>query len=255
MATVFYRYDALDRVARRFGAKAEASRRPYQGLRRPAGFNGEYAEPFTGHYLLGNGYRAYNPVLMRFNSADSLSPFGEGGLGAYAYCRGDPLNRRDPSGHFDIGELVRDVLPYVVLVGSAVSSGMMYKLTKVRFAKWRAGTASRADKVMSVGAIGFMSSAAVAGAGGVARIADPQSDVGYVLGVLGVIAGIGFQGVRYTGYKMNKPVPRPVPKGLPVRRSLVERPLVEPRLRGLPVRHSLVHRSTSNVTSIRQSQA
>ncbi|WP_230202737.1 RHS repeat-associated core domain-containing protein, partial [Pseudomonas syringae] len=44
---------------------------------------------------------AFNPVLMRFNSPDSLSPFGEGGVNAYAYayCEGDPVNRVDPSGH------------------------------------------------------------------------------------------------------------------------------------------------------------
>ncbi|EGH34551.1 hypothetical protein PSYJA_38611, partial [Pseudomonas syringae pv. japonica str. M301072] len=42
------------------------------------GFNGEQPDPLTGHYLLGNGYRAYNPVLMRFNSPDSMSPFGRG---------------------------------------------------------------------------------------------------------------------------------------------------------------------------------
>ncbi|MGV6395491.1 RHS repeat-associated core domain-containing protein [Pseudomonas caspiana] len=64
------------------------------------GFNGEQPDPATGHYLLGNGYRAYNPTLMRFNSPDSLSPFGEGGLNAYAYCVGDPVNRSDPTGHF-----------------------------------------------------------------------------------------------------------------------------------------------------------
>jgi RHS repeat-associated protein len=64
------------------------------------GFNGEQPDPVTGHYLLGNGYRAYNPTLMRFNSPDSLSPFGEGGLNAYAYCAGDPVNRSDPTGHF-----------------------------------------------------------------------------------------------------------------------------------------------------------
>jgi RHS repeat-associated protein len=63
------------------------------------GFNGEQPDPMTGHYLLGNGYRAYNPVLMRFNSPDSLSPFGEGGLNPYAYCIGDPINSRDPTGH------------------------------------------------------------------------------------------------------------------------------------------------------------
>ncbi len=63
------------------------------------GFNGELADALTGHYLLGNGYRAYNPVLMRFNSPDSLSPFGRGGLNGYAWCLGDPVNRRDPGGH------------------------------------------------------------------------------------------------------------------------------------------------------------
>ncbi|ATV19618.1 RHS repeat-associated core domain-containing protein [Pseudomonas avellanae] len=67
-----------------------------------SGFNGERADPVTGHYLLGNGYRAFNPVLMRFNSPDSLSPFGRGGLNAYAYCQGDPVNRSDPSGHAGI---------------------------------------------------------------------------------------------------------------------------------------------------------
>jgi len=38
-------------------------------------------------------------VLMRFNSPDSLSPFGKGGVNAYAYCAGDPVNRADANGH------------------------------------------------------------------------------------------------------------------------------------------------------------
>lgn len=64
------------------------------------GFNGEMADPMTGHYLLGNGYRAFNPVLMRFNRPDILSPFGKGGLNSYAYCLGDPINSHDPNGRF-----------------------------------------------------------------------------------------------------------------------------------------------------------
>lgn len=62
------------------------------------GFNGERRDTITGHYLLGNGHRAFNPTLMRFNRPDSLSPFGEGGLNCYAYCGGDPINRTDPTG-------------------------------------------------------------------------------------------------------------------------------------------------------------
>ncbi|WP_460056058.1 RHS repeat-associated core domain-containing protein [Pseudomonas sp. S2_D06] len=69
------------------------------GLTSLLGFNGERPDPVTGHYLLGNGYRAFNPVLMRFNSPDSLSPFGKGGLNSYAYCLGDPINLGDFNGH------------------------------------------------------------------------------------------------------------------------------------------------------------
>ena len=69
------------------------------GLLRMLGFNGERPDSLTGHYHLGNGYRQFNPVLMRFNSPDSWSPFGEGGLNTYTYCMGDPVNKRDPTGH------------------------------------------------------------------------------------------------------------------------------------------------------------
>jgi RHS repeat-associated protein len=69
------------------------------GLCNVLGFNGELPDPLTGHYHLGNGYRQFNPVLMRFNSPDSWSPFGEGGLNAYVYCLGDPVNRVELNGH------------------------------------------------------------------------------------------------------------------------------------------------------------
>ncbi|MNX94627.1 hypothetical protein D3C86_1268650 [compost metagenome] len=66
------------------------------------GFNGERPDPVTGHYHLGNGYRQFNPVLMRFNSPDSWSPFGEGGLNAYGYCDGEPISQSDPTGHISL---------------------------------------------------------------------------------------------------------------------------------------------------------
>lgn len=62
------------------------------------GFNGQYRMKPLEQYALGAGYRLYSPSIKRFISADSLSPFGNGGFNAYAYCAGDPVNRIDPTG-------------------------------------------------------------------------------------------------------------------------------------------------------------
>ncbi|MDI9779804.1 RHS repeat-associated core domain-containing protein [Pseudomonas putida] len=62
-------------------------------------FTGQWFEPVAGGYMLGNGYRLYSPSLMRLLSQDFHSPFGSGGLNAYAYCNGDSVNKVDPSGH------------------------------------------------------------------------------------------------------------------------------------------------------------
>ncbi|MBA1201642.1 RHS repeat-associated core domain-containing protein [Pseudomonas capeferrum] len=67
------------------------------------GFNGQSLDEITGCQLLGHGYRAFSSVLMRFKSPDDWSPFGEGGLNAYAYCLGNPINYNDPSGHYPLG--------------------------------------------------------------------------------------------------------------------------------------------------------
>lgn len=63
------------------------------------GFNGQLIDPVLRAYLLGKGYRAFTPVLMRFTTPDSHSPFGAGGINSYCYCLGDPINRTDASGH------------------------------------------------------------------------------------------------------------------------------------------------------------
>jgi RHS repeat-associated protein len=66
------------------------------------GYNGEPLFTLRECYALGNGHRVYSPRLsprlMRFISADTLSPFDRGGLNCYAYCLNDPINATDPSG-------------------------------------------------------------------------------------------------------------------------------------------------------------
>ncbi|KAL7924570.1 hypothetical protein ACQKWADRAFT_319602 [Trichoderma austrokoningii] len=92
----------------------------------PIAFNGQWRDPVTGWYHLGNGYRVYNPVLGRFHVPDPGSPFATGEINPYAYCAGDPINRIDPSGQFsffgmkfDWGDLVSAIvgLVFSVLVG------------------------------------------------------------------------------------------------------------------------------------------
>lgn len=69
---------------------------PFQ-IKTRLGFTGQLRQTLTGSYLLGSR-RALNPATMRFNSYDDRSPFAEGGINGYAYCRCDPINYTDPSG-------------------------------------------------------------------------------------------------------------------------------------------------------------
>jgi RHS repeat-associated protein len=87
------------------------------GLLSLLGFSGERPDPVTGCYLLGTGHhRPFNPVLMRFICPDSWSPFGVGGLNAYGYCAGDPVNRMDPTGHWRTPILIKKRLRTIGLM-------------------------------------------------------------------------------------------------------------------------------------------
>jgi RHS repeat-associated protein len=74
------------------------------------GFNGEVRERALGWSLLGRGYRAYNPGLMRFHSPDTASP-ELAGINPYVYCGANPVNWHDPSGHYGMRNSVE--YPYI----------------------------------------------------------------------------------------------------------------------------------------------
>lgn len=137
------------------------------------GFNGECRERHTGWYMLGNGYRAYNPVLMRFHSPDKLSPFGAGGLNPYTYCAADPINHRDPSGRIAIPV----ILSQLAGVGGGASSlgGMALSLsTSARFS-------GQGILALGTGATGVLL--------GAAAVANPASVIAPVLASAGITAG------------------------------------------------------------------
>ncbi|SDB14490.1 RHS repeat-associated core domain-containing protein [Pseudomonas sp. NFACC23-1] len=116
-----------DTDSRQMAYTAYGYRTGESGLSCLLGFNGERPDSITGHYLLGQGNRAFNPVLMRFNSPDELSPFGEGGINVYAYCGNDPVNRYDPSGNVAIVQPWRSPpiqknYPLTVVLGKKLNS-------------------------------------------------------------------------------------------------------------------------------------
>lgn len=88
-----------------------------------AGFNGQRQDPVSGNSLLGNGYRSYSPLLMRFTAPDSWSPFGMGGVNPYGYCAGDPVNRSDPSGHFSWQAALGIGMGILGIVGALFTGG------------------------------------------------------------------------------------------------------------------------------------
>ncbi|WP_122667382.1 RHS repeat-associated core domain-containing protein [Pseudomonas viridiflava] len=109
------------KVPQPFGYTPYGHRSSNVGFDSLIGLNGEQPDPVTGCYLLGNGYRAYNPRLMRFQSPDNMSPFGAGGVNPYAYCVGDPINLSDPTGHFSFKSIFR-IITAVAAIAVAVAT-------------------------------------------------------------------------------------------------------------------------------------
>jgi RHS repeat-associated protein len=92
----------------------------------PIGFMGYRLDKPSGCYILGNGYRMYNPVMRAFYSPDSESPFGRGGISRYQYCYFDPINRADPSGHVSgqaVGGVILGILGMITGIILAVPTG------------------------------------------------------------------------------------------------------------------------------------
>jgi RHS repeat-associated protein len=159
----------VNRMAYSVYGHLSADRQPSTRL----GFNGEHREQHIHWYLLGNGYRVYNPVLTRFHSPDKLSPFGAGGLNPYMYCTGDPINYRDPTGHFGVPAL----LSQLIGVGGGTSSlgGMVLALSSSgRFS-------GQGVLALGTGALGVLLGAAAS--------ANPASVIAPILAGSSVVAG------------------------------------------------------------------
>jgi len=192
------------------------------GLSSLLGFNGERRDPVTGHYLLGNGHRAFNPILMRFNSPDRLSPFGRGGFNPYAYCLGDPVNFSDPTGRFaDIGRLFTSIFGVVnarIVMGPAIP----FKLAKDALQRGAAGQLPFKYTVGAAGStvagVATMVSALTGVGSAVAAITgdtEAAKTLGFVALGLGGLTVVSRLGSRWAARD---------PKTIPALKSFVEGP-------------------------------
>lgn len=158
------------------------------------GFNGERTDLLKDTYLLGNGYRAYNPRLMRFHCPDDWSPFGKGGLNSYVYCTGDPINLADPSGHMSWQGITGIVTGVIGLALVPLTLGQ--SLTAV------------------VGLIAGLEilSGATAIASGILEEVNPRASsalgwVSFAFGVVSMGTGMAVAGIRVVrtgGFKLNR---------------------------------------------------
>ncbi len=167
-------------------------------------FNGERLDPVTGLYHLGQGYRAYNPGLMRFHAADSLSPFGEGGINPYAYCLGDPVSLVDPTGHISwqaglgIGLGILGIIVAIATLGMGI---------KASVAMWGAAAGVSASAIAST-SLGVVSSALglVSSAFGIASsaLAESDSQLAANLGWASLGVGIASLATGLAGFGLSK---------------------------------------------------
>ncbi|EIS3328443.1 RHS repeat-associated core domain-containing protein [Escherichia coli] len=169
-----------------FGAGGGYVDNPFQ-----AGFNGEPTDNFSGLYHLGNGYRPYNPTLMRFIAPDSMSPFGAGGINTYAYCAGEPINHSDPTGHISWQGWLGIGLGTAGLALTAVMAGVAIAAAGGVIA----AVSSASMTSLAVGGLGLVSDVTAIVGGATENVSPRASSVlGWVslgVGLAGLGAGLG----------------------------------------------------------------
>lgn len=157
-----------------YGGRDQSGQTPeLQGL---LAFNGEARERALGWYLLGRGYRAYNPELMRFHSPDAM-PQEIAGINPYTYCLGDPVNWRDPTGHASSPS-------------TPPATGGTRRKKASRTGAWITLGVSIAAAVLSIGMFGAGAVGAIGAAGSFAALST-ATKVWMVVGVTGSLLQVG----------------------------------------------------------------
>ena len=122
---VKYSYDAWGNCKVLNASGAEITDANHIGNLNPFRYRGYYYDTETKLYYLQSRY--YDPEIGRFITIDDISylaPDAINGLNLYAYCRNNPVNRVDATGHawwnpftWDWGAIGRGLLSVAAIVG------------------------------------------------------------------------------------------------------------------------------------------
>ena len=110
-ALVLYQYDAWGKITQCFdGTEEEIS------LINPLFYRSYYLDLEMEMYYLNSRY--YLPTFHRFLNADAFTQTGQGLLdkNMFAYCLNNPVNYRDPSGHWCIYFPAEDNTPVTIVI-------------------------------------------------------------------------------------------------------------------------------------------
>ena len=188
--TVFASIDVASKAVTYFTYTPYGYRKPDPKSVTWLGFKGEPLNRL-GLYHLGNGYRLYDPQLQRFQSPDSWSPFGAGGLSRFSYCDADPVNNHDFDGH-------QVIMQYSRYGGQAWMETREFSLVLTGMGAMLAPLTSGASLAFAIAVTGIsMGAFYFELASIITKDSDP--DTSSVLGEIGFGLGLGAAGAGLLG--------------------------------------------------------
>ena len=151
-------------------------------------FNGQWLETPGALYQLGHGYRGYLVTLARFIQPDRYSPFQAGGINAYAYCKGDPVNRTDATG--------RAFTPLAIggIVSAVATTALQFTSLGSKSLKTTPGPMLWGTRLALVGGVASIVSGVLAGA----QRTDSQAQ--HSLAWVSIGLGVASAGLRMSVY-------------------------------------------------------
>ena len=199
---VKYTYDAYGNCTRGYTTNTDLADS------NPIRYRSYYYDKDTGLYYLNARY--YNPQWRRFISPDNtayLDVENANGLNLYAYCNNDPINYKDPSGHFGIFATILISTIIGAAIGAGVNLGKQliqndFNLSEVNL--WEVGASALTVAVTGLAwGLGGVAGGIVKGSFHALTIAGKALSASQSIGLLWGTAAVTNFAVGVVGYAMH----------------------------------------------------